>query len=442
MNARLIRLLTGLIPVKSARRRIRRRMLDRARDAGIEKALPIVRARQAENVRRCREKMRRGEPLRVCFLVCDASMFSAEPVYVAMRKDARFAPFIAVAPRVSRGETFLRETQAKTMAVLAARYGGDVVCLYDPETRRRASLAGRADIVFTSVVYNDQTFEDYTAFPLSAFALVACITYGYGGLLRVNIDKAIFLPQIAFMWRYFVSNPDMLAAWREKNPRLSDALALSGYAKMDRLAEIPVRTDRPKTVVIAPHHSLPRAGVSDDLAISTFLLHADFFQKLPDLFPEIHFVFRPHPLLFPRLATSDWWGPEKTEAYRAAMAAHPNVEFQQGGDYFETFANSDALIHDCGSFLAEYFYTGRPQCYLLESDATVDRQFLPLGRKMLEHVCRAYTQEQILAFIREYVVAGRDPERAARDAFAAREVCVNHPHAAKSVIETVVAALA
>ena len=116
------------------------------------------------------------------------------------------------------------------------------------------------------------------------------------------------------------------------------------------------------------------------------------------------------------------------------MASFPNVEFQQGGDYFETFADSDALIHDCGSFLAEYFYTGKPQCYLLADDATVDRQFLPFGRRLLEHVERAYARGDVEAFIRRVVLSGDDPRKAARDAFAAREVCVNYPHATDAVL--------
>lgn len=438
----LIRIVTAVIPSSKLRRRLRHDWLARSERAWIARVVPQVRARYAEHEAACRAKLARGEKLRVCFLVCDASMFSAEPVYQAMCGDSRFEPFIAVAPRVSRGEEFLRDTQGKTLEVLTSRYGESAVKrLYDPDAKVKDSLAGLADVVFTSIVYEDQTFAEYTARPLSKFALVACITYGYGGLFVSNIKRAIFLPEIAFMWRYFVSNPDMLESWRTVNPGLVDILALSGYAKMDRMAKIVERANRPKTVVIAPHHSLPKAGGTDGLTISTFLQHADFFLQLPKMFPDVKFVFRPHPLLFPRLATAEWWGAEKTAAYRAAMEAQPNVEFQHGGDYFETFVNSDALIHDCGSFLAEYFYTGRPQCYLLESDATVSSQFLPLGRKMLDHMCRAYTDEHIIEFIRKYVVNGNDTEKADRDAFAAREVCINHPHAAESVIRTILDAM-
>ena len=433
----LIRLGTALIPFAHVRKRVRRRLLDRARDAMIERTLPRVRARYAGHEARCASKLARGERLGVCFLVSDVAQFSAEPVYLRMRGDPRFDAFIAVAPRVSRGEDFLRETQEKTLRVLTERYG-EVLRLYDPETGRRASLANRADIVFTSIVYRDQTLEEYTVESLSEFALVACIPYGYSGLFKSNVTRTVFLPEITLMWRYFFSNRPTLELWTGRNRHLADSARLSGYAKMDRLADVPVRTDRPKTVVIAPHHSLPRSGNAEGLTLSTFLIHSDLFLQLPREYPGVRFVFRPHPLLFPRLATDAWWGAARTQSYRAAMASLPNVEFQQGGDYFETFANSDALIHDCGSFLAEYFYTGRPQCYLLADRETEEREFLPFGRRLLDHTYKAYDARAVREFLDRVVLGGDDPMKGARDALAESDVRCFYPHAADRVVDAVV----
>ena len=64
---------------------------------------------------------------------------------------------------------------------------------------------------------------------------------------------------------------------------------------------------------------------------------------IPAMFPEVDFVFRPHPLLFPRLSSPSKWGESKAAGYLEAMSAFPNVEIETGGDYFATFASSDAL---------------------------------------------------------------------------------------------------
>ena len=435
MSAKLtiIRLVTALILVKRVRRRLRDRWMAAAREHRLERTLPVVRARYVAHEAACREKLARGERLCVAFLVCDASMFSAEPVFVKMKDDPRFDCFIAVAPRVTRGDAFLRDTLKKAFDTFDKRYPKHVRSLYDPDSGKATPL--EADVVFSTVLYEDQTLPDYTVERLSRRALVAILYYGYGGLFFTNEKKTPFLPNVVFAWRYFVSNEATRAMSVARNPALAWNVRVAGYCKMDRLASLPQRRRERRRVILCPHHTIDKE--TDGLALSTFLIHADLFLKLPELFPEIDFVFRPHPLLFPRLATAKWWGAEKTEAYRAKMESFPNVEFQQGGDYFETFADSDALIHDCGSFLAEYFYTGRPQCYLLADDKTVEQQFLPFSRTLLEYVERAYTDDDVVSFIRRVVAEGNDPRKAERDAFAEREVCVNHPHAADAVLSAV-----
>ena len=437
LTVKIIRLVTALIPVKRVRRRLRDRWMAAAREHRLARVLPVVRARYAAHETACREKLARGERLRVAFLVCDASMFSGESVFLKMREDPRYDCFIAVAPRVTRGEDFLRDTLKKTVGELDKRYPQAVRALYDPDAGKAEKLD--ADLVFSTILYEDQTLPDYTTERLSARSLVAILYYGYGGLFISNEKKTPYLPNIVLSWRYFVSNEATRRMSIEKNPLLAENAVTVGYAKMDRLATIPLREHAGKTILLCPHHTLDK--IPGALALSTFLKNADLFQRLPEMFPEITFVFRPHPLLFPRLATAKWWGPEKTSAYERAMEAHPNVVFQRGGDYFEAFRNSDALIHDCGSFLAEYFYTGCPQCYLLESEATLDEQFLPFARTLAEHVRKAYTDDEVIAFIRD-VASGRDPDREARAAFAAKEVCVNHPDATSAVLAVLNAAFA
>ncbi len=455
-----IRLATALIPMNRVRKRLRRRLLDAERMEWLQKRTPELRAQAARNEAACRAKLARGEKLTVAFLVCDASMFSGESVYLRMKDDPRFDCFIAVAPRVTRGLDFLKATQEKTLSSLRARYGEAVRSLYDEATGK--GLALEADIVYSTVLYEDQSFPTYTTEHLSEKSLVAILYYGYGGLFRSNEKKTPFLPNIVFAWRYFVSNEATRAMNVARNPLLADNTVVAGYAKMDRLAQLvgsAPRADRPaneddqihistlnsqlstlnphrKKIVLCPHHSIDRE--TDGLALSTFLRTSDVLLKLPALFPEIDFVFRPHPLLFVRLATPKWWGEEKTAAWVKKMEAYPNVEFQRGGDYFATFADSDALIHDSGSFLAEYFYTGKPQCYLLESEKTVEEQFLPFSKRLLDHAQRAFTEDDVLAFIRRVVVAGDDSDRDARAAFAASEVCVNHPDATGRVIDATV----
>ena len=405
-----------------------------ARARRLARAIPLVRARYAAHEAACREKLAHGVRLRVAFLVCDVSMFSAEPVFIKMKDDPRFDCFIAVVPRITRGEAFLRDTYAKTLGTLRPRYGEAVRALYNLDTKTCEGLTGRADVVFTSILYFGQSFEQFNAAALSEFALVAHIPYGYGGPLAVDLRRTVYLPELSLFWKTFLPNESVRAIWAHANPVLEPSLVVAGYAKMDRLAGFASGTGR-RTVIISPHHTLTDDAGKNGLALSNFLRYADFFLELPRRFPDIHFVFRPHPLLFPRLATKEWWGAERTEAYRARMASFPNVEFQQGGDYFATFAESSALVHDCGSFVGEYMYTGRPQCYMLRDASTLEREFTSLGQAILDCNYPVYDERGIEEFLRTVVLGGRDAKAEARRSLARTQICAYHPCAAERVVK-------
>ena len=134
-------------------------------------------------------------------------------------------------------------------------------------------------IVFSTVVYEDQTLPAYTTERLSERALVAILYYGYGGLFISNERKTPYLPNIVLAWRYFVSNEATRKMSIERNPLLAANTVAVGYAKMDRLATIPRQTGSRKTILLCPHHTLDR--VPGELALSTFLKNADLFQRLP-----------------------------------------------------------------------------------------------------------------------------------------------------------------
>ena len=435
----LIRPLTAAIPVKSVRKRLRRFLLDRARDRRVSKGLTVVRKRYAAHEQACVSKLRRGEKLRVAFLVCDDSMFTGESLWLRMKDDPQFDCFIAAAPRVTRGPDFLRERLAETTDALSSKYGSaSVFPLCGPDGRDVRPL--EADIVFSSIMYEEQSLPSCTVYELSRRSLVVMLPYGYGGLFMVDLKRLVFLPNLAWSWKLVFSNEPTLRLWAETNPVLALNSAACGYAKMDRyvdVAEAEAKRKSPsgaKTIMICAHHSL--GWDAEALHISTFLENADLYLELPALFPEIKFIFNPHPLLLVKLRTAEWWGGKRTDEYFGKLRSHKNLEFVIG-DYFPAFARSDALMHDCGSFLAEYFYTGKPQCYLYADADELERQCTPFARQMLSAAYRARTREEIVAFIRNVVIAGDDPKKDMRTDLAKRDVCVNHPHAAEAVVNLV-----
>ena len=105
-------------------------------------------------------------------------------------------------------------------------------------------------------------------------------------------------------------------------------------------------------------------------------------------------------------------------------------------DYFPAFASCDAIVQDCGSYLVEWLYTGKPCCYMLKNPSDIDEKFTPLGKECLSHCYLAYDEPAIESFLRDVVEGGNDPKAAARDEFR-KTVMVNYPHAADAALASI-----
>ena len=115
---------------------------------------------------------------------------------------------------------------------------------------------------------------------------------------------------------------------------------------------------------------------------------------------KVFFVFKPHPLLRNRLNLL--WGKEKTDAYYHLWDTMQNASINEG-DYIDLFLESDAMIHDSGSFLTEYLYAHKP---VMRTMNDVDPKTM----------YKAYNEQDIEKFIQN-VIDGVDPMKEVREKF-------------------------
>jgi hypothetical protein len=127
------------------------------------------------------------------------------------------------------------------------------------------------------------------------------------------------------------------------------------------------------------------------------------------------------------------WGEEKCREYIAKITTFSNVEYQDGGDYFDTFVNSDAMIHDCLSFSAEYMYTGHPCCFCKKREGytNVNELFL----KSVDHHYPAYEENEIIEFIENVVLNSNDPMKEVREAFFNNDLKGLYPNATDAILK-------
>ncbi len=395
-----------------------------------------------EKVAAIRARVARGERIRAVFFVANAAMFPARPLFDAMRRDARFDARLGVIPDargIAGGDPAMAMERCR--AALAATYPPEsfLPIIRRPDGQWPDILAEfGADIVCHPSPYDLSDFRYNPRWCVGRPYLPIHVNYGY---YRSLYDRHLMANRnYAVFWKAFFECDATLAEYREHSILRGANAEVVGYVKMDALATASpmVRNGNRRRVMIAVHHSV-EGGANDVLGLSNFLRYADFFADLPARFPDLDFLFRPHPFLFPVLARPKFWGPAKCAVWRERFLSHPNAAWSDGGDYFAEFASCDAIIQDCGSYLVEWFYTGKPCCYMLKSEADFAK-FAPLGRECLHRCHLAYEQGEIETFLRRVVLNGQDDLAGERERFR-KAVAVNHPHAADAALGAIVRGL-
>lgn len=371
--------------------------------------------------------------IKVAFLHIYSQSRQDLPLFEAMLKDDLFDPYFIINPDVCRTKEHFDDSFIRPRDEFIAKYGKERVLEgYNYEKNEFFDFTNDFDLASTSCPYDQMKHKYFkTSYWESKGVPVFYSNYAYDGM--VNFDKKIYsLREFKLLWKIFTENVhsknDMISCG-VKNKKIE----VAGYAKLDNLKNIETIERRRKKIIIAPHHTI--FDIPNYLNLGSFLMFYDLILELPKMYPNIDFVFRPHGLLIGNLKKPECWGEEKTEIYLKKISEFENVEYQKDGDYLETFVNSDALIHDCGSFLAEYFYTNHPQLHMFRSQSSIDKEFTIFGKEILNYVYKAFSKQDIIDFIDNVVIKGEDTLRDKRLEFAKKEIRINYPEATKKVLE-------
>ena len=259
-----------------------------------------------------RERVKNMEKMRVAFFVVYDCAFPARPLFEMMQSDSLFQPFIVIIPDTSRGEQHMFDKMESSYVTLSKAYPGAVHQGYDARQKAFVDFSDQADFVCTANPYDVMTHKYYTSMYLKDKPILCFFTlYGYSG--RTKYEHSVFkMPFYSIVWRVFVESVKSLEETKRVQPLKGDNLVMTGYVKMDDMAKQKARPRTSKKIIIAPHHTVP--GGNGELNLSQFVRYSDFFLELPGKYPDIDFVFRPHPLLFTTLLLRKLWTEEKHKA--------------------------------------------------------------------------------------------------------------------------------
>ena len=109
-----------------------------------------------------------------------------------------------------------------------------------------------------------------------------------------------------------------------------------------------------------------------------------------------------------------------------------NIKYSSGGDYFDEFVNSDAIIHDCSSFMVEYLFVNKPCCFVEREN--VNKYLSKLGRLCLKCHDIATSEKEIDDFIRKVCSDSYDMHQKDRMKII-KKIKVNYPNVSKYILD-------
>lgn len=377
-------------------------------------------------------KNRNGQPLRFASYVVYDSTFAAYGLMdLMLNNPTNYSPKIVICPDVARGKENLKNQYKKTKDFFVKKYGKDFVLDgYDETTNTFFDYSSEFDIVYCANPYDSMVNEVHSIKYLSTQNVLP-VYINYGCLVDQYSYKYVMpLLEMSLFWKVFADENYSLKDFHKYELCKGNNVEITGYAKMDALADCVIKKSKRKRVIIAPHHTI-NAKV---LPLSNFLELSDFILELPRKYPNIDFIFRPHPLLFTNMVNEVGWKQSQVEDYIKSVEESGMI-YSCGGDYLEIFANSDAIIHDCASFIMEYLYTSNPCCFVAKKQNK--DIFSKLGQNCLKYYYLAYNKNEILNFIDAVVQSETDPLKIKREKFLKEKIAINYPNVSKKILEII-----
>lgn len=364
-----------------------------------DKKLLLVFVMRLKHARLLNEKQQQSK-IKVVFFVLQESVWKLDSVFQAMLSDPVFEPVVLVCPCVSLGHEEMLAELESTYHYFQKK-GYPVINSYIQSTSGWVELqALTPDLIFFTNPHGITRPEYYDAAYMN---YLSCYVPYDHQVSQYNDNQEQYNQYFHnAMWQIFVPHAESKDIFTQTAMTQGANVSVTGYPACEPYIHIDSsgksawkqQNKNKARLIWAPHHTVD----SPELPYSNFLRYAEFFQQLAQQYADtVQWAFKPHPMLKSRLYEYSGWGKEKTDDYYAFWESQPNTQYESG-EYQDLFIQSDALIHDCGSFLAEYLYLRKPVLYLVAT-ANIKNYLNPYGIEAFDACEHAYKKEDIVHFI-------------------------------------------
>lgn len=397
-----------------------------------KKSVRTIRKHYAKIEQRLRN--RGSNPLRIAFYVMYASDFGESDVFAKMLTDKDFLPQIIVVPDVARGREHMLKTYKETKDFLIKEFGTEYIKDgYDEKSDTYFDYSNDFDIISSNCPYDGMLHPFHKISYLNTKNVLTVHTV-YGYFVSKYGERELFpQPEISGLWKIFLDTDYTFKAYKKHSICKGKNAYKIGYSKMDNLAKCLEEkkssgNSSRKKILISPHHTIKNSS----LPLSNFLSYYNLILELPVLYPDIDFVFRPHPLLFTNLVNQGFWTSEEVIEYIKNLE-QKDISYNHTGSYFDVFAECDAIIHDCASYVTEWLFTGKPCCFAAKDDHIFDF-FSELGKECIKYYTVAYNREQIFQFI-DCIRAGKNFKQYMNNPVLKQKIMLNYPNVSQKIVD-------
>lgn len=338
-------------------------------------------------------------------------------------------PKIVVIPDIDRGYDHAVRTYNKTKDYFVKLYGDEyVIDGWNYDINEFYDHLDDFDIVYFANPYDSLVHKFHKIkYACNKNVLPIYVSYGYDIGRYTTIGR--MRGELNLVWKIFADTTYTYEDYSKYQIIKGQNVVLTGYSKMDNLYQYfkkPPKISNNKTIMISPHHTVSMKY----LPLSNFLTYNDLILELPVMFPNINFIFRPHPLLFTTLINSNIWSNEEVDNY-IQLLKERGVEYSVGGNYFDLFLKCDAIINDCGSFTVEWLYTGKPGCFVYNNKLK-HKHLTTLMNKAIEKYTVAKSKQDIIDFV-ESISNEIDLEDYHIDQWFKDNISLNYPNVSEYI---------
>lgn len=363
-------------------------------------------------------KLQYKDRISVVFFAMNVSMWRYQELYEALNRHKRFNPTIVLSP----AQNMAKDQQISDLDGLRHFFSLKNIPFIDFDIEKKRSSVDIHSVIKPDIIFYPQPYKKIFVKEHHYCRFINKLICYYPYAFTITRDRLFYDSYfLNHAWKLFYPTKLNFEDARTIAKNKGRNVVITGYPNSDIFLRKPqsnpwkIQNSKKKKVIWAPHFTIEE-GITV-LYLSNFLWMAEPMKSIVKEFSDIiQFAFKPHPRLKTELYKNRNWGKERTDDYYCWWATFANTQLETEG-FIDLFLNSDAMIHDSGSFTVEYLYTQNPVLFISQDIDKLKMEKNLLGKEALDCHFIGKTVDDIHNFLVNVVLRGNDSMVEKREKF-------------------------